>query len=49
MQIWVDGAKYAGFWKNNKINGKGKLINTDGDIFEGEFRDDQFHGKGKFV
>ena len=35
MQIWPDGAKYEGEWKNNHANGKGKFFHINGDIYEG--------------
>jgi len=33
--IWTDGAKFTGYWKNNKANGRGRLIHKDGDVYEG--------------
>jgi hypothetical protein len=38
-QIWPDGAKYEGYWKNNKAHGRGKFWHVDGDIFEGRLTD----------
>ena len=35
MQTWADGSKYEGYWKNDKANGKGRLIHADGDVYEG--------------
>ena len=32
-----DGSKYEGQVKKNKIHGKGKYIDLDGNIFEGRF------------
>ena len=32
VQVWVDGSMYEGYWKNDKANGKGRLIHADGDI-----------------
>ena len=32
IQVWPDGSKYIGYWKNNQAWGKGKLIHQDGDI-----------------
>ena len=29
IQIWSDGAKFLGCWKNGKACGKGKLIHSD--------------------
>ena len=33
--IWPDGSKYVGYWKHDKANGKGRLIHSEGDIYEG--------------
>ncbi len=35
IQIWIDGSRYEGYWKNDRANVKGKLIHADGDIYEG--------------
>lgn len=35
IQIWPDGARYEGSWKDDKAEGKGKFLHADGDIFEG--------------
>ena len=37
IQIWLDGSRYEGYWKNNKANGHGRLIHADGDVYEGEW------------
>jgi hypothetical protein len=34
-QNWVDGSKYVGDWKFNRVNGVGILYHADGDIYEG--------------
>ena len=34
-QIWPDGSMYEGWWKDNKANGKGRLIHADGDVYDG--------------
>jgi hypothetical protein len=26
---------YEGWWKDNKANGKGRLIHADGDVYDG--------------
>jgi len=49
MQIWPDGSKYVGYWKNDKANGLGRLIHCDGDVYSGEWRDDMAHGRGKYI
>jgi hypothetical protein len=33
--ILPDGSKYIGFFKNNKMNGRGRLISSEGDYYEG--------------
>ena len=32
---WSDGSKFEGNWKDDKANGKGRLIHADGDLYEG--------------
>lgn len=44
-----DGSKYQGFFKENKMNGRGRLVGTKGDYYEGEFKDDKAHIFGKYV
>ena len=36
-QTWPDGAKYEGYWKDNKTCGKGKFWHANGDFFEGMY------------
>ena len=38
--------KYEGDWKNDKIEGKGKMIWKSGGIYEGEWSNDLKEGKG---
>ena len=35
IQVWSDGSKYIGYWKNDKANGNGKMYHTDGDLYDG--------------
>ena len=49
IQIWPDGAKFLGCWKNGRACGKGKLIHSDGDIYEGDWKDDKPWGYGKYL
>ncbi len=35
--MWTDGSVYDGFWEENVASGKGQLIHSDGDIYEGEW------------
>lgn len=43
------GRVYTGSFKNNAINGNGKLTYDSGDYYEGEFQENQMHGIGKYV
>ena len=37
---------YEGWWKNNKANGRGRLIHADGDVYDGDWLEDTAHGSG---
>lgn len=47
-QIWKDGAKYEGEWREGKANGKGTFYHLNGDVYEGEFVDDRANGYGVY-
>ena len=47
--IWMDGLKYTGEWKNNKMHGQGTFINPDLSMYEGELKNDQRHGQGTWT
>ena len=32
IQLWTDGSRYEGYWKEDKANVKGKLTHSDGDV-----------------
>ena len=49
MQIWPDGSKYEGYWKNDTANGKGRLIHSDGDVYEGNWVNDKANGIGTYL
>ena len=49
IQVWTDGSKYEGYWREDRANVKGKLIHADGDIYEGEWLDDKAHGYGIYT
>ena len=49
IQIWNDGSKYDGEWRNDKANGNGRLIHADGDVYEGKWKDDKAHGFGVYT
>lgn len=43
-----DGGYYDGHWKENMMNGYGKLFYDNGKIaYEGQWYRDEFHGRGK--
>jgi hypothetical protein len=46
IQVWADGSKYEGYWKQGMASGYGRLIHSDGDVYEGEWLDDKANGKG---
>ena len=48
IQIWKDGSKYEGYWKNDQANGLGRLIHADGDCYQGEWLNDKAHGRGTY-
>ena len=35
VQIWPDGAKYEGNWRDGLQHGKGKFYHVDGDVYDG--------------
>ena len=45
-QVWSDGSKYVGYWKNDQAHGKGRLIHVDGDVYEGNWIKDKAEGHG---
>jgi hypothetical protein len=40
--------KISGFFKEDKLNGRGRIIYPEGDYFEGEFVDDKLCGYGEY-
>ena len=43
-QVWPNGSKYVGNWRNNKANGKGEFIHYNNDTYQGDFEDDRANG-----
>lgn len=39
--MWPDGAKYEGYWQNDKAHGKGKFYHVEGDVYDGEWKCDK--------
>ena len=44
-----DGSIYKGFFRNNKMDGRGRIVNINGFIYEGEFKNGHSNGYGKYV
>ena len=38
---YENGNVYTGGWKDDSINGKGRIIYKNGDVYEGEWKDDK--------
>ena len=36
IQIWPDGRKFEGNWRNNVREGRGKLTYVEGDVYDGK-------------
>lgn len=49
IQVWIDGSRYEGYWKEDKANIQGKLTHADGDTYEGQWLDDKAHGVGVYT
>jgi hypothetical protein len=41
VQVWADGSKYEGYWKHGMANGRGRLTQPNGQIYEGLWVDDK--------
>ena len=46
MFTHIDGTSYAGGWKEDMQNGKGKEIWPDGAMYEGDYVMGKKHGQG---
>ena len=44
-----DGSIYKGFFHNNKMEGRGRIVNINGFVYEGEFKNGQSNGYGKYI
>jgi len=49
QQIFQNGAKYEGLWRNNMPEGKGRYIYENGDYYEGDRMKGKASGQGTFV
>ena len=48
-QFLKNGVVYEGNWKNNKLNGKGKMYHVNGSFtFNGEFKNSKRNGYGVY-
>ncbi|XP_010166988.1 MORN repeat-containing protein 2, partial [Antrostomus carolinensis] len=45
----ANGITYVGRWKNDKMNGTGRLQHPSGAVYEGNFKDNMFHGAGTYT
>ena len=44
-----DGSIYKGFFHNNKMEGRGRIVNINGFVYEGEFKNGHSNGYGKYI
>ena len=44
-----DGSIYKGFFHQNKMEGRGRIININGFVYEGEFKNGKSNGYGKYI
>lgn len=49
VQLWPDGSKYEGMWKDDRCHGKGRMTHANGDVYQGEWKNDMANGHGTFV
>ena len=36
IQVWPDGKKYEGYWRNGERSGRGRLVYPEGDVYDGK-------------
>lgn len=46
---WPEGSKFEGLFKDDMMNGQGRLMNCEGDYYVGNFEDDKANGYGIYV
>ena len=44
-----DGSIYKGFFHRNKMEGRGRIVNINGFVYEGEFKNGKSNGYGKYI
>jgi len=47
--VWADQSRYEGQFKQNKINGSGRVTFYNGDLYEGSFVNGKKTGRGRYV
>ena len=47
-QIYTDGSKYVGSWKEGRVEGKGKFTYASGNTYEGQVKNGMANGYGVF-
>ena len=45
----ADGSIYKGFFHNNRMEGRGRIVNINGFVYEGEFKNGHSNGYGKYI
>lgn len=49
IQVWPDGARYEGYWKDGVACGRGKFFHIDGDVYDGNWEGDKANGYGVYI
>ncbi|CDW82395.1 UNKNOWN [Stylonychia lemnae] len=49
LQIWKDGSRYEGYWKNDMAQYHGRMIYPDGEVYDGLWWEDKAHGRGIYL
>ncbi|XP_078505135.1 MORN repeat-containing protein 2 isoform X1 [Lissotriton helveticus] len=49
IHITPNGIIYEGSWRDDRMNGTGRLGHPSGAVYEGEFKDNKFHGRGTYT
>jgi hypothetical protein len=47
--FYTDGSKFEGFFQNDTMHGRGRIVNIQGDYYEGELENDKANGFGKYI